>query len=144
MNLLFELLYNVRNLFGHHVIFGTGILLLTGYFFGKLAEKIKLPSITGYIFAGLLLGKSLIGIIPETAPYRLTSITEIALGLIAITIGAEFEFARLKRIGTAILIITLFQSLFAFVFVVIGLVMMKMELNYSLILGAIATATAPA
>jgi Kef-type K+ transport system membrane component KefB len=144
MNLLFELLENVRNLFGHHVIFGTGILLLTGYFFGKLAEKMKLPSITGYIFAGLLLGESLIGIIPETAPYKLTSITEIALGLIAITIGAEFEFARLKRIGGAIFIITLFQSLFAFVFVVIGLVMMKMELSYSLILGAIATATAPA
>jgi len=144
MNLLLELLDNVRNLFGHHVIFGTGILLLTGYFFGKLAEKIKLPSITGYIFAGLILGESLIGIIPETAPYELTSITEIALGLIAITIGAEFEFARLKRIGGAIFIITLFQSVFAFIFVVIGLVMMKMELSYSLILGAIATATAPA
>lgn len=144
MNLLFELLDNVRNLFGHHVIFGTGILLLTGYFFGKLAEKMKLPSITGYIFAGLLLGESLIGIIPETAPYKLTSITEIALGLIAITIGAEFEFARLKRIGRAVFIITLFQSVFAFVFVVIGLLMMKMELSYSMILGAIATATAPA
>ncbi len=144
MNVFLDIFDSLKDLFGHHVVFGTGILLFTGFFLGKLAEKMKLPSITGYIFAGLLLGESLIGIIPETAPYKLTSITEIALGLIAITIGAEFEFSRLKRTGRTIVIITFFQSVFAFVFVVIGLVVLKMELGYSLILGAIATATAPA
>lgn len=139
-----ELLNNVRELFGHHVIFGTGILLLTGYFCGRLAEMVRLPSVTGYILAGLVLGESVIGIIPATAPYKLTSITEIALGMIAITIGAEFEFSRLKKTGKAIVIITIFQSLFAFVFVVISLLLMKMALSYALILGTIATATAPA
>lgn len=139
-----ELLNNIRDLFGHHVIFGTGILLLTGYFFGRLAELVKLPSITGYILAGLVLGESVVGIIPATAPYKLTSITEIALGMIAITIGAEFEIARLRKTGRAIIIITFLQSLFAFIFVVIGLYVMKMALSYALILGAIATATAPA
>lgn len=139
-----ELLNNVRDLFGYHVIFGTGILLLTGYFFGRLAELVKLPSITGYILAGLVLGESVVGIIPATAPYKLTSITEIALGMIAITIGAEFEIARLRKTGRAIIIITFLQSLFAFIFVVIGLYVMKMALSYALILGAIATATAPA
>ncbi len=143
MNVFLDIFDSLKDLFGHHVVFGTGILLFTGFFLGKLAEKMRLPAITGYIFAGLLLGKSLVGIIPETAPYKLTSITEIALGLIAITIGAEFELSRLKRTGRTILIITFFQSVFAFVFVVIGLVVMKMELEYSLILGAIATATAP-
>ncbi|MDO9547874.1 MAG: cation:proton antiporter [Candidatus Marinimicrobia bacterium] len=140
----FELLNNVKDLFGHHVIFGTGILLMTGYFFGRIAELLKLPSITGYILAGLLLGESVIGIIPATAPYKLTSITEIALGLIAITIGAEFEISRLRRTGRTIMIITIFQAVFALVFVFTGLVCMKMEMSYALILGAIATATAPA
>jgi len=100
--------------------------------------------ITGYILAGLLLSDSVLGIIHETIALRMTSITEVALGLIAITIGAEFEVLRLKRTGRKILVITILQALLAFVFVVAGLRIMKMQLSYALILGAVATATAPA
>ena len=139
-----ELLNNVKDLFGHHVVFGTGILLFSGYFLGKLADKLKLPAITGYILAGLLLGKSVISIIPETAPYKLNSITEIALGLIAITIGAEFEFSRLRQIGKNILLMTVFEGVFAFIFVTTIFVAFGMKIQYALLLGSIAPATAPA
>jgi Kef-type K+ transport system membrane component KefB len=144
VNTLVRLFQSIEDLFGHHIIFSAGILLFAGYFAGKLAEKLHLPSITGYIVAGVLLGESIIGLIPETTAYRLNSITEIALGIIAITIGAEFEINRLRRLGRKILVITFFQAMFAFIFVVAGLVLFRIELSYSLILGAIATATAPA
>jgi len=139
-----ELLNNVKILFGHHVIFGTGILLFGGYFLGKLAGRLKLPAITGYILAGLLLGESVIGIIPETAPYKLTSITEIALGLIAITIGAEFEFSRLRQVGKNVLLMTIFEGVFAFIFVSAIFIVLGFDIRYALLLGSIAPATAPA
>jgi len=134
----------IKYFFSQHIVFGTGMLLLIGYFAGRFAEKIRLPAITGYIFAGLLLSDSVTGIIHESVALRMTSITEIALGMIAITIGAEFEFSHLRKIGVRVLIITLMQSLFAFILVTAGLLFMKMEMSYALILGTIATATAPA
>ncbi|MBU1063907.1 cation:proton antiporter, partial [bacterium] len=134
----------IKYFFGQHIVFGTGMLLLVGYFAGRLAEKIRLPAITGYILAGLILSDSVTGIIHQTVALRMTSITEIALGMIAITVGAEFEISRLRKTGLTIMIMTIFQAVFAFIFVIIGLTIMKMEMSYALILGAIATATAPA
>jgi len=144
VNFLIEVFYNFKDLFGHHVVFGTGILLFSGYFLGKLADKLKLPAITGYIFAGLLLGSSMICIIPETAPYKLNSITEIALGLIAITIGAEFEFSRLRQVGKDVLLMTIFEGVFAYIFVTSIFIASGMDIRYALLLGSIAPATAPA
>ena len=134
----------IKYFFSQHIVFGTGMLLLVGYFAGRLAEKFRLPAITGYILAGLVLSDSVTGIIHQTVALRMTSITEIALGMIAITVGAEFEISRLRKTGLTIMIMTIFQAVFAFIFVVIGLTIMKMEMSYALILGAIATATAPA
>jgi len=139
-----ELLAQLRNLFSQHVIFGTGILLISGYIMGKIAEKIHLPSITGYIIAGLALGESCLALIPSKEVYNLNAITEIALGLIALTIGAEFELTKLRRTGKAIVIITVTQAVFAFVCVAIAMLPFGVPLPYALLLGAIATATAPA
>jgi len=144
LDVILNIFHNFKELFGHHVIFGTGILLFSGYFLGKLADRLKLPAITGYILAGLLLGDSVISIIPETAPYKLTSITEIALGLIAIMIGAEFEFTRLRQIGKDVLLMTLFEGVFAFIFVSAIFIAIGLDVRYALLLGSIAPATAPA
>ena len=144
LQLVLQFLELMKYFFSQHIVFGTGMLLLIGYFAGRLAEKVRLPVITGYILAGLLLSDSVTGVIHERIALRMTSITEVALGLIAITVGAEFEYARLKRVGLKILMITIFQAVFAFIFVVIGLSVMRMQLSYALIMGAIATATAPA
>ena len=144
MQLVLKFFELIKYFFSQHIVFGTGMLLLVGYFAGRLAEKIRLPAITGYILAGLVLSDSVTGIIHQTVALRMTSITEIALGMIAITVGAEFEISRLRKTGLTIMIMTIFQAVFAFIFVVIGLTIMKMEMSYALILGAIATATAPA
>jgi Kef-type K+ transport system membrane component KefB len=71
-------------------------------------------------------------------------VTEVALGLIAITIGGEFYAAKLRRLGSAIVIITVVQILVTALVVALALLLFRLELPYALLMGAIASATAPA
>lgn len=137
-------LTHVRDAFNSHVVFSMGILLLAGYLIGKLAERVRLPSITGYLVAGLLLGESLTGIIHAHMAQSLQTVTEVALGIVAITIGGEFALDKLRRVGKGIIIITVFQLVITFGVVSASLVIFRLPLVYSLLLGAIASATAPA
>lgn len=135
---------HLLDLFGAHPMFAAGLLLMAGYLIGKLAARFGLPEITGYIVAGLLLGEGISGIFPGHMHESFQIVTEVALGLIALTIGAEFSAAKLKRIGKEAVIITLAQILATFVGVAGGLLLMDLDLPFALLLGAIATATAPA
>ncbi len=117
---------------------------MTGHLIGALAAKVKLPKITGYIVAGLLVGESVSGVFPSHMNESFKIITEVALGLIALTIGAEFSTAKLRRIGRAAVVITAVQILTTFVAVVGGLLLFGTEVPFALLLGAVATATAPA
>ncbi|MEA1929153.1 MAG: cation:proton antiporter, partial [Candidatus Auribacterota bacterium] len=134
----------VRDTFNHHIIFAIGILLVVGYYMGKLAEKVRLPAITGYIIAGVLLGDSVTGLIHIEMTDTLRTITQIALGIIAITIGSEFSTNKLRRLGTKIFIITVVQLIFTFLVVSAAMVLFGMAIPSALLLGAIASATAPA
>lgn len=134
----------LRDIFNDHVIFGVGILLIAGYFIGKLAEKVRLPAITGYIFAGLFLGDSITGLIHTEMTETLRTLTDVSLGIIAITIGSEFGLRKIRKLGKGIVLITLVQLISTFGCVTIGLTLCRMPLPYALLLGAIASATAPA
>lgn len=144
MEVIFENLVSLRNLLSQHPLFTVGIMLVMGYFFGTLAEKVKLPEITGFILAGLIMGSTVTGIIPHEMEESLKVVTEVALGLIALTIGGEFYWAKLKRMGREVVIITVVQIVLTFLAVSIGLILFKMPLPFALLLGAIASATAPA
>ncbi|RKZ34620.1 hypothetical protein DRQ33_01795 [bacterium] len=144
LDILLNFFTHLRDTFNHHILFGLSALLLAGFLLGKLAQKLKLPTITGFIVAGFLLGESTTGIVHKNLTAYLTSITELALGIIAITIGSEFSFIKLKRLGIKIIIITVLQLLSTFIVVTIGLNLLGLPLNICLLLGAIATATAPA
>lgn len=141
---MLEQLIELRDLLGSHPLFSLGALLVIGYGLGKLAGAVKLPEITGFIVAGILMGDSVTGIIPHTMGEDLKLVTEVALGLIAITIGGEFYAAKLKRLGGAITIITLVQLVSTFVIVALALFLFRMPLGFALLMGAIASATAPA
>jgi Kef-type K+ transport system membrane component KefB len=134
----------LRDLLNVHPLFALGALLIIGYILGKLAGKARLPEITGFILAGILMGESVTGIIPHTMGEDLKLVTEIALGLIAITIGGEFYAVKLKKLGGAIVLITLIQIATSFVFVTLSLFFLQMPLPFALMIGAIASATAPA
>jgi Kef-type K+ transport system membrane component KefB len=141
---MIEFFASIKDILSHHIIFSMGIILVAGYLLGKGAELIHLPAITGYIIAGIILGNSVTGIIHIEMSEPLEIVTEIALGLIALTIGGEFAIEKIKRKGIKIIIITLFQLLITFGVVAGLLIVFRLPLLISLLLGAIATATAPA
>ena len=120
------------------------ILIFSGLVFGKLAKLVKLPNVTGYLVAGLLVGPSVLGIIPEAALSGFDIISEVALGFIAFSIGSEFKLSYFKKVGIAPVIIAIFEALLAVAAVVIGLLIAGFDLSFSLVLGSIAAATAPA
>jgi Kef-type K+ transport system membrane component KefB len=137
-------LLELRDLLNQHPLFALGILLVVGYLIGKLAGKAGLPEITGFIIAGLLIGDAVSGIVPRHMGEDLELVTEMALGLIALTIGGEFYWVKLKRLGMAIVIITLAQLFASFGIVAFVLFLLEMPLPFALLMGAIASATAPA
>ena len=138
------LFQNILLSVSQHILFAIGILLISGYLLGKLAEKLKLPVITGYIVAGILLGESIGSVIELEMVKSLRPITEVALGLIALAIGGEFSRAKLKIIGKEVLIIAILQILITFVLVSLVMILLGFNFEFSLLLAAIATATAPA
>lgn len=122
----------------------SGIAIMTGYFFGRLAEKLNLPAITGYVIAGVFLGPSIFGLISSETLEGFDLINHVVLGIIAYQIGTELWLPKLKKSGKSILVITTVQALltaaivFSFVYLIDG------RLWLALTLAAIATATAPA
>ena len=127
-----------------HTLFYLALLLFTGLIFAKLIRFAKLPDVTGYLLGGLLIGPSLLGLIPATAVDSLTLVSEVALAFIAFSIGSEFKISYFKRVGFTPIVIAVFESLVAVLFVTLGLLAVGQSLPFSLVLGAIAAATAPA
>ena len=137
-----------------------GVLLICGYFGGRLANKFKLPRVTGYIIAGLLLSPSISGIIAEElVEEKFSIVTDIGLAIIAFSVGGSLSLSRLKQLGKSILWINVTESLGAFiltfilVFLLSPLVLklntahspfLEVYLPFALIIGAVSAATAPA
>ena len=119
-------------------------ILILGLFAGRWFEKIKLPHITGYITMGVVLGIVLVLLGLGDLIHNLEVISSVALGFIAYGIGTELRFNKLKKSGKEIVVITFIQAVTAAVFTIFGLLVIGISLPIALVLGAIATATAPA
>ena len=145
------------------ILMPIGIAMTAGLLLSRLVKKLKLPAVTGYLIAGILIGPyclgqlgSLIdipwlGYIDKEAVEGASILSKIALGFIAFAIGDEFRLSSLKKIGKQATVIGIFQALVATVLVdavLIGLYFVLPEGTISipaaLVLGAVATATAPA
>ncbi len=127
------------------IILKVSLALLVGFIFGKLAKKLGLPSVSGYLVGGLLLGPSFTGLIQESESNALVFISEIALSVIAFSIGSEFLLSDLKKVGRKIFVITLLEVVGAIslVFLVMH-VGFKQPLPLSLVIASMSAATAPA
>jgi len=140
------------------ILLSVSIALLVGLLMTRAFKPLKLPSVTAYLIAGVLIGPycmgrlgiSGLGFNTHAAVEALSLISEVALGFIAFSIGSEFRLAELKKTGMQATIIGIFQALVATLFVDLALYAMhifmpdKISLPQVITLGAIATATAPA
>lgn len=120
---------------------------------GKIVKQFKLPNVTGYIlmglFAGVVLGtrqmEQLFGQdVAEEMVRKFDVIKDLATGFIAFSIGTEFEFKYIKKLGKAPVVIACLESLGAVVFVALGIFLVTGNVQLALIMGAIAAATDPA
>lgn len=131
--------------FSSSVFLNLGILVIIGVLGGIIAEKIKLPRVTGYIIAGILFGPDLIGLIPKDFLSDIGLLKVLTLGFVGFNIGMEVKFSFLKHHGIRIVVITFAQALFTFlvVFLLVYLLAPSHNMTYGLILGAIASVTTP-
>lgn len=143
------------------------IALLMGLMLSRVAKLANLPAVTAYLVAGILIGPYLLGRLgvdglgftaEATANGGYTSkylhsfsiLSKVALGFIAFSIGNEFRVSQLKKIGKQATIVGIFQAVFTTLLVDAALIALhfampdKLPLEAAIILGAIASATAPA
>lgn len=121
------------------------IILIFGLLMGKVVSYLKLPRVTGYLIAGVLIGPFVLKLVPHDAIESLTIISEAALGFIAYNIGSSLNYNKLKNIGKGVIIIALFEALMATFVVTLAMkFVFGQSWEFSLAIGAIASATAPA
>lgn len=120
------------------------LMIFGGLFLSRFAKKFHLPNVTGYLFAGLIIGPYMLNIIPLEAVESIDILSELALGFIAFSIGSEFKISYFKRVGLTPIVIAIFEATLAVILVDIALILIGIELPFALVLGSIAAATAPA
>ena len=141
-----------------NAILSVGVALLAGLLLTRLFTRLKLPDVTAYLVAGVLVGPYVLGKLGigglgfATAEEvdRLRFMSDIALGFIAFAIGSEFRMSSLKHVGKQVVVVAIVQAVFTsllvcvFLFVLHLLLGDKLPIPMVLTLGAIAAATAPA
>lgn len=120
---------------------------------GKIVKQFKLPNVTGYIIMGLLAGiilgtNQMVDLFSQNVAEQMVSrfdiIKDLATGFIAFSIGSEFEFRYIRKLGKAPVVIACLESAGAVVFVALAMYVATGDIQLSLIMGAIAAATDPA
>ena len=140
------------------ILVSLSIALLTGLMLSRVAKLLQLPAVTAYLVTGILIGPYCLGAfgvkglgfisMEDIKSYSL--LCDLALGFIAFSIGNEFRLSQLKKIGKQATIVGIFQAVVATLLVDTVLICLhllmpdKLPLPAAIILGAIASATAPA
>lgn len=139
------------------ILLSLSIALLSGLLLSRLVKKLQLPAVTAYLIAGVLIGPFMLGTL-NIPGIGITAeqiegfgiISDLALGFIAFAMGNEFRLTQLKKIGKQATLIGVFQAIFTCIvvdIVLIGLHLLMpdvLTLPAAIVLGAVATATAPA
>lgn len=140
------------------ILLSLSIALFAGLMLSRLAKLVKLPAVTAYLVAGILIGPYLLGAfkIPGLGFISMEDIehygiiADVALGFIAFSIGNEFRLAQLKKIGRQATVIGIVQAVFTTIVVDAALIGLHflipdvLPLPSAIVLGAVASATAPA
>lgn len=126
-------------------IISIAIMLFAGFLLTRLTKLLRLPNVTAYIVAGILIGPFCLNLIPSSFVEGSSFLADIALAFIAFSTGEFFQIDVLKKNGPKVIIITVFEALLATILVfLVSYLLLRLDLSFSLVLGALAAATAPA
>ena len=134
------------------------IAMIAGMMMTRVVKPLKLPAVTAYLVAGVLVGPYCLGLlkiqglgfVSHANVEQFSIISDVALGFIAFAIGNEFRLSQLRETGRQATIVGIVQALVAALFVDVALILLHfaigdiLPIKSAIILGAIATATAPA
>ena len=127
------------------VILSVAFMLLGGYLMTRITKKLKLPNVTAYIVTGILIGPYVLNLVPPNVVGGTAFLPDIALAFIAFSTGEFFRFGVLKKNGLKVVVITVAEALCAAILVfILTFFILRLDLAFSIVLAALATATAPA
>jgi Kef-type K+ transport system membrane component KefB len=127
-----------------NIALSVGLILLLGLLGGRLVGRLGLPEVIGYLAVGLAIGPHTSGLLSHAAVEALEVIGEIALGVILLSIGAQFHVPHFRRLGRRVFAIALAETFGAALLVGLLVGLISGSAKLALLLGAIAMATAPA
>lgn len=119
------------------------IIIVAGFLMSRLTKLCKLPNVTGYLLAGILIGPYVLNIIPAGIIPSFSFLTDIAIAFIAFGVGKYVNLSVLKTQGKKALIITVFESLLSGILVFGVMMLFGISWEICLILASIACCTAP-
>ena len=127
------------------VIISVALMLFSGFFLTRITKLLRLPNVTAYIVAGILIGPYCLNLVPQRIIDGTDFLSDIALAFIAFSTGEFFKLDVLKRNGMKVVWITVMEAVLASVAVfVLTYWILGLELAFSIVLAALASATAPA
>ncbi len=131
-----------------HVMLTLGVLICGALAAGAAGQWLRLPRVTSYLLAGVVLGPSVLDWVPHQAPHdhisRLQPITKLAIALVLFQLGCHFPLGRIRRIARRVLRLSAGELGLSFVLVALGVLLAGAGWQTALLLGALALATAPA
>jgi Kef-type K+ transport system membrane component KefB len=125
-------------------ILSVGLILLVALAAGHLAQRVRLPEVTGYLLVGVLIGPAALDVITHENLDALQLLSEVALGLILFGIGTIFEGATFARLGRRLAVVTLAEALGACLLVIVTMLLLGIPPAVAMLLGVLAMETAPA
>ncbi len=120
------------------------IALIFGVLGARLFKTVRIPQVVGYIVIGLVLGVSVTNILTKDLIEEFRPLNYIALGIIGFLVGGELKKSVFKKFGKSMVVILLFEGIAAFLFVTFLTGFFTGNWGLAIILGALASATAPA
>ncbi len=127
------------------VIISMSLILFLGFLTTRITKRLRLPNVTAYILTGVLMGPWCLNVIPVSFVRGSGFLPDIALSFIAFSTGEYFKLETLRKNGAKVLVITALEALLttALVFFLMYRVL-HLSLAFSVVLGALSAATAPA
>ena len=127
------------------VIISVALMLFSGFLLTRITKLLRLPNVTAYIVAGILIGPFGLNLVPQNIIDGTDFLSDIALAFIAFSTGEFFKLSVLKKNGMKVVWITVLESVLASVAVfILTYWVLGLELAFSIVLSALASATAPA
>ena len=127
------------------MIISVALMLFSGFLMTRLTKLARLPNVTAYILAGILIGPYVLNLVPQRIIDGTDFLSDIALAFIAFSTGEFFKLDILKRNGMKVVWITILEAVLASVFIfILTYFVLRLDLAFSIVLAALASATAPA